>query len=113
MATKITKRQTALLFEAYRRNDMIESGHDAVEQRKPLVGRWLGLGTEPAYRPVLDAGLMTWACGVPAKRCMGWLKLTDKGAATMKEREQDFRETMNQLKGNPRYTKSAHANYML
>lgn len=60
-----------LLIEAIRRFDMHHS------TKNPLDA-WTGLGFLTYYNPVLDAGLMTWV-EKPAPRCMGWLRLTEKG----------------------------------
>ena len=62
-----------LLFEAYRRNEM----RDSHENSKPLNKRCLGLGTAAAYKPALEAGLMTFHNGrTPPTRCQRFF--TDK-----------------------------------
>jgi hypothetical protein len=71
-----------LLFEAYRRNEMCLNDQD---RERPFTERWLGLGTEPVYRPVIKAGLMKFVNGSPPSRCMGWLVLTEKGVNVMQE----------------------------
>jgi hypothetical protein len=61
----MTHRVKQLLFEAYRRNEM----SDSWEKEKSIRFRWLGLGTEAAYRPIIDAGLMVFHDGrTPPKR---------------------------------------------
>lgn len=70
----MTQKQLDLMLEAYRR--WVVLGHN---EQKPLRERWLGLGTESNYRPVLTAGLMQWVEEKPTPRTMGWLKLTEKG----------------------------------
>jgi hypothetical protein len=65
-----------LMAEALRRSRM------PAEKHKPLLQRWVGLGTEAAYRPALRAGLLRWVGSeTPRPRIMGWLQLTEKGAA--------------------------------
>ena len=103
---KLKRVQKFLLFEAYRRNQI----PDTHEQAKPLGLRWLGLGTASAYREVLDAGLMTWAASVPQKRCMGWLRLTEKGIEVFKDHEAEFKEIMDRM-NNSGYQKTLHAQY--
>ena len=99
-----------LLFEAYRRNQMA----DGVERSKPLTRRWLGLGTEAAYRPVLRAGLMQFHDGqIPPPRCMGWLRLTVAGAAVLKHIEPECQTKLSSLNANPRYQSSHVAHYHL
>jgi hypothetical protein len=84
-----------LLFEAYRRNDMA----DAHERSKPLGDRWLGLGTETAYRPALEAGLFRFHNGVtPHARVMGWLCLTNAGVAAMEGHQKEFKKALTALK---------------
>ena len=93
----LTKRVTALLFEAYRRNEMC----DSYEKARPLTQRWLGLGTEAAYRPMLATGLMRFHDGEnPPRRCMGWLCLTDAGARAMKEQSRRFQHALADLKND-------------
>jgi hypothetical protein len=92
---KISKAVRRLLFEAYRRNQK----RDSFMQGQALLDRWLGLGTEAAYRPVLKAGLMRFSSGPPAKRCMGWLVLTRKGANLMRALTPEFIDRMNALVG--------------
>lgn len=65
--------------EAIRRNKLFS--HQLQEN---LHERWLGLGTEAEYRPVIKAGLMKFFNGnPPPPRCCGWLVLTDKGIAAL------------------------------
>lgn len=49
---------------------------------KPLTdpSAWTGLGFKSDYRAAINAGLMQFIHPY-RPRCMGWLKLTDKGAA--------------------------------
>ena len=99
-----------LLFEAYRRNQMAGS----LELSEPLARRWLGLGTEAAYRPVLKAGLMQFHDGqVPPPRCMGWLCLTTEGIAVLTDFELEFQTKLASLNANPRYQSSYVAHYQL
>lgn len=109
---KLTAAQNRLLFEAFRRNQMdIESkGH---EYNKPILSRWLGLGTEAAYRPVLNSGLMRFFDGrTPYKRCMGWLCLTPLGLEVMNENTKEFKQYLNSCKEQG-YDNSILANYSL
>jgi len=88
---KLTSKQKRLLLEAFRRNSMKHS----YELSKPILCRWLGLGTEAAYRPVLQAGLMRWWDGrKPAKRCMGWLCLTEKGLEVLFDSYPEFQRDL-------------------
>jgi len=90
-----SKRIMGLLFEAYRRNQMF----DPHEQDKPLIERWLGLGTEAAYRPAINAGLFRFHDGrIPPKRCMGWLCLTPAGVSAMLEYQTKFEAILNSWK---------------
>ena len=108
--TKKNRQVRGLLFEAYRRNGMF----DPHEQAKPIDQRWLGLGTEAAYRPVLEAGLMTFHDGqIPPPRCMGWLCLTEKGIAAFDDLSKEFAEIMAELKRDKGYQGSYVAHYML
>jgi hypothetical protein len=107
-----------LLFEAYRRNDMTESVRpNGLEMQKPLSERWLGLGTEAAYRPALAAGLMRFHDGqTPPPRCMGWLCLTDAGIKEIQKHEEEFKRVLGLLKADTTtggYACSYAANYML
>jgi len=105
---KLKSAEKQLLFEAYRRNEMADSH----ERSKPLSQRWLGLGTEAAYREALDAGLMTWANSVPAHRCMGWLVLTKKGIQAMQKCASEFEQAMQRMiEGG--YKRSILSHYML
>lgn len=99
-----------LLFEAYRRNAMADSH----ERSKSLRHRWLGLGTEAAYRPVLEAGLMVFEDGkVPPPRCMGWLCLTEDGIKAMIARLPRFRPVLAEMLQSEPYRRSFRANFML
>ena len=99
-----------LLGEAYRRLDMADSH----ERSKPLIDRWVGLGTETIYRPVLEAGLMHWHDGqTPPKRCMGWLCLTQDGITLMWDRRHKLKGGLKLLKSNTGYNSSLVANYQL
>ena len=64
-----------LLVEACRRYTRF-----GVRQGKGIEDAWTGLGFRSEYRPLIESGLMVWACSEPAPRCMGWLKLTPRGA---------------------------------
>lgn len=111
MAIK-NKRVLGLLFEAYRRNDMAR--HDSWERQKPLTTRWLGLGTESAYRPLLTAGLMRWHNDrPPPKRCMGWLCLTKQGAKALYKHRHDFKQALTTMKAQADYSRSYYSQYML
>lgn len=107
---KISSRARALLFEAYRRNNMA----DPHEQSKPLSQRWLGLGTRSAYKAALDGGYMRWHDGrQPADRCMGWLVLTDKGIKALEELSAEFKEDLDRLNRSTSYQKSVVSQYTL
>ena len=94
--TKFPKAVKQLLFEAYRRNEMTL---DAQNMLTPLHRRWLGLGTEAAYRPVIVAGLMKfWDDKTPRRGCMGWLVLTEKGIAAMMQYNDEFAEVVAKLR---------------
>lgn len=98
-----------LLFEAYRRLQM----QDSCEQAKPLLKKWVGLGTEAAYRPALNEGLFRFHDDrKPYKRCMGWLCLTEKGAALLQENEAEFKRLLEGMKASG-YDNSIIANYTL
>jgi len=108
---KYSKRVKSLLFEAYRRNRMAQA--DDYESRKSMTERWLGLGTEAAYRPVIEKGLMRFSYGeTPKPRWMGWLVLTDSGVAALEELREEFEPVMERLESNPAYQGSYVANYM-
>jgi hypothetical protein len=99
-----------LLFEAYRRNRIA----DAHERSKRLDQRWLGLGTEAAYRPAIKDGLMTWHDGrMPPRRCMGWLVLTEAGITVMASMEEEFSKAMDDLEQDPAYQRSYLSQYQL
>ena len=86
---------------------------DVVEKSKPLDQRWLGLGSLSAYKPAIEDGLMTWHDGrVPPQRCMGWLVLTKKGIATLRDHESEFKDVLNAMKING-YGRTLYAHYML
>ena len=106
MATKLK----GLLFEAYRRNDIA----DTHEKSKPLSQRWLGLGTEAAYRPAIQAGLMQWHDGrTPPPRCSGWLVLTEAGITAMTDHAEEFSRCLSRLKQDSDYQRSYRASFML
>jgi len=87
---------------------------DKWEREKPLTSRWLGLGTEAGYRPVLEKGLMVFHDGkMPPKRCMGWLVLTPKGVEVLESLEREFNESLLRLKQNLEYANSYQSKYML
>lgn len=99
-----------LLFEAYRRNDMA----DDWEKSKPLNQRWLGSGTEAAYRPALNTGLMRFHDGkTPPPHCQGWLCLTQQGIMELEKYEQEFKRALDDLKADSDYKRSYRARYML
>ena len=105
MKTNVKK----LLFEAYRRNDMA----DKQERNQPLSMRWLGLGTEAAYRQGINAGLFVFHDGrAPSARCMGWLCLTEKGIREMKENSEEFKRVLDKLKQGD-YSRSYASQYMM
>lgn len=98
-----------LLFEAYRRNE----SSSLTKQSKPLLSRWLGLGTAAAYRPILEAGLMVFHDGkIPPPRCMGWLCLTPAGVEAMQSKARQFKEELEMLKKTS-YRDSRAAHYPL
>jgi hypothetical protein len=102
----------SLLFEAYRRKDMLT--HEPNWQDRPLEHWWLGLGTAAAYRPVLTAGLMRFHDGrTPGPRCMGWLCLTPEGIAVLEEYEARFAARLAEIKRDPRYQRSIVGNYQI
>jgi len=107
---RLSRAAVYLLFEAYRRNHMF----DPHERAKPLDQRWLGLGTEAAYRPVLGKGLMRFHDDRnPPPRCMGWVCLTELGIKVMKELEPQFQKELQELHSSPRYKSSLRAQYTL
>lgn len=69
------------LTEALRRHFL----NSDLNRRKVITEQWLGLGTEADYRPAIQEGYMTWISGQPAPRIMGWLKVTEKGAAVLEK----------------------------
>lgn len=76
---KLTNMQKAILLEALRRYTKFH------QNPKELLNQaWTGLGTRTDYRPVLDAGLMTFV-EEPYPRCSQWLRLTDKGTAIVQK----------------------------
>ena len=102
----MTDQVKGLLFEAHRRNDMLE-------QIKPIGKRWLGLGTEAAYRPAIAAGLMVFHDGQnPPPRCKGWLTLTPKGVKALKGLEPEFTERLDAWKRGG-YERTLAAQYSL
>lgn len=112
----MSHRLKCLLFEAYRRNDMA----DEHERSKPLLKRWLGLGTEAAYREALESGLMRFHDDQkPPPRCMGWLCLTETGIDALLDNAPQFAAVLEQMKrdqgqnGKRAYANSYRANYML
>lgn len=114
MKTMVTEIER-LLFEAYRRNAMIDSANRfEIEKAKPFTKRWLGLGTEAAYRPAIRAGLMVFHDGkTPPPRCMGWLILTKKGAIAYKEHENRLSTKWKSILKDPDYQRSLLAHYQL
>ena len=98
-----------LLFEAYRRNDM----GDSHEKSRDLKSRWLGLGTEAAYRPGIEAGYFVFHDRqTPPRGCMDWLVLTDEGIKAMNSLEDEFCTRLDAMK-EAGYGKSLLANYQL
>jgi hypothetical protein len=72
----LTTPQRRILREALRRwQRLAPPGGDT------LTTAWLGLGYRSEYKPALTAGLMQYVGAPPPPRVMGWLVLTDKGAA--------------------------------
>ena len=61
-----------LLVEALRRYGRFGEG-------KSLTEAWTGLGSKTTYKPVLDKGYMEFIHEYHP-RCIGWLRLTEKGA---------------------------------
>lgn len=72
--TKLTAAQRALLLEAMRRYKQFHPGEELAEA-------WTGLGYYTDYEPVLSAGLMSWVVPGHGRKYMGWLQLTEAGAA--------------------------------
>ena len=106
---KLSKSVKSLLFEAYRRNMM----EGSFEENKPIQRRWLGLGTEDAYRPAIDAVLMVFHDGrTPPPRCMGWLVMTEKGVKALQEHEDEFKVVLDEIKERG-YEKTYLSQYML
>ena len=105
---KTSHRVLELLFEAYRRNQMLDPHKNA----QPILDRWLGLGTYSAYKPALDAGMMVFCHRKPQPRCAGWLHLTALGEKTMNEHATEFKDVLAILEENG-YNNSVRANFML
>jgi len=106
---KLSTTQKKLLFEAYRRNNIEHS----TEQGRPIEERWLGLGTDAAYRQMIDSGLMQFHNNhIPPTRCMGWLVLTNLGIKAIKEYESEFKEILDGMKRSG-YDRSILANFQL
>lgn len=79
MTQKLTAQQRRLLTEALRRwQQFNHTGGNT------LTTAWTGLGYASDYKPVVDAGLMEFI-GKYEKRCMGWLRLTEAGAAIVQQ----------------------------
>jgi hypothetical protein len=107
----LSKRVTYLLFEAYRRNDLINR---QLGEKTPLESRWLGLGTEAAYRPIIEAGLMTWVSGQPtAPRQARWLKLTAAGVEAFAAYEKELSEALAELKRSEAYQREYSSRFQL
>jgi hypothetical protein len=105
-------RVTALLFEAYRRKEMLTK--DAHWQGEPLERWWVGLGTAAAYRPAIRAGLMRFHDDrPPSPRCMGWLCLTPAGIVALAHHEDLFARRLSDLKSRPEYQWSFVSQYQL
>ena len=77
---KLGKRQHWLLCEALRRHTRFNL-HDL---KKSLGEAWTGLGPYSQYKPVLDAGLMTYATE-PHPGYMTWWRLTEQGEKIVQE----------------------------
>lgn len=76
----MTQAQHLLMMEALRRFLKFNN------QKLPLITAWTGLGYASHYKPVIDAGWMTWISGrIPSRRCMGWLRLTEEGAKIVQQ----------------------------
>lgn len=71
MKKALTPKQSILLREALRRYTQFHAS-------KKLKDVCTGLGTATEYKPVFDAGYMTYANG-PNPGYLTWWKLTDKG----------------------------------
>ena len=71
---KLTVKEHIILMEALRR--YIRFGKP---EGKTLKDAWTGLGNMTEYKPLIENGLMIWIHGIPSKRTMGWLSLTNKG----------------------------------
>ncbi len=78
---KLTFRQRELLTEALRRWQNFGPPHTGGDT---LTTAWTGLGYASQYKPVVDAGLMEFI-GKYEKRCLGWLRLTEAGAAIVQQ----------------------------
>ena len=76
--SKLTSRQRSRLLEAKHRYTLFRPEEELMEA-------WTGLGYRTDYKPVLSAGLMEWVFQEPQFRCMGWLRLTETGAAIVQE----------------------------
>lgn len=86
MTKPISVRIERLFLDVYRRNEIISRKGS----NQPLEKRWLGLGTRTTYKSALDAGLMKFESDYPP-RCMGWLRLTEKGIALFRELEPELK----------------------
>lgn len=105
----MNKNTLACLFEAYRRNEMADNH----EKHKPLIDRWLGLGTATAYKTTIDAGLMRWWNGKePTPRAMGWLCLTEPGIAELERLTPEFKAELKRMK-DAGYDRSLQSQFML
>lgn len=54
-------------------------------EKKTLDSNLLGLGYKTNYKDIVKVGLMTCSFRPPAKRCMGWYKLTDLGKKVVRQ----------------------------
>ena len=83
-----------LFFEAHRRLKTA----DGYECSKPILERWIGLGTEAAYHPALQEGLMVFHDKQnPPPRCMGWLCLTESGLKILRKVQREHKEHLDCL----------------
>lgn len=109
---RLTSQIRFLLFEAYRRLDMIST--DYIQEGKPITKRWVGLGTEAAFRPAIEAGLMHWFDDEqPPPRCKGWLCLTELGVTVLWDHRAEFEKMLQGLKEDSRYQRSTVSQFTL
>lgn len=73
------------LCDALRRADIYYQLEGIQSLRDNLTTFWAGLGFKTGYQQAIDEGYFEWIGKPPVPRTMGWLHLTDKGAAVIRE----------------------------